>query len=116
MRLFLTNMKHNFQTNGADLEAVVLKPQQPVLGSPDSLSGHSAEPSHARRTSIQRAPQVVKLVRRIVISWLDGPLFQPKLHSAISIYPRVPASRIRRRMIRRHNILSPELCLFNDIH
>ena len=62
-----------------------------------------------------RSPEAVKLVRRIVISWLDGPPFKPKLHSAVPIYPRVPASGIRRQMIRRHNIHSPELCLFNDL-
>ena len=63
-----------------------------------------------------RSPETVKLVRRIVISWLDGPPFKPKLHSALPSYPRVPASGIRRPMIRRHNIHSPELCLINDLH
>jgi len=61
-----------------------------------------------------RSPEAVKLVRRIVISWLDGPPFKPKLHNAVPTYPRVPASGIRRQMIRRHNIYSPELCLIND--
>jgi len=66
-------------------------------------------------TSPFRSPEAVKLVRRIVISWLDGPPFEPKLHSALPIYPRVPASGIRRQMIRRKNIHSPELCPINNI-
>ncbi len=45
------------------------------------------------------APEAVKLIRRIIVSWVAGPPFQPELHSAIPVYPRVPASRIRRRMI-----------------
>jgi ElaB/YqjD/DUF883 family membrane-anchored ribosome-binding protein len=61
-----------------------------------------------------RSPEAVKLVRRIVISWLDGPPFKPELHSVLPIYPRLPASGIRSRMIGRHNIHSPELCLLND--
>lgn len=63
-----------------------------------------------------RSPEAVKLVRRIVVSWLDGPPFKPKLHSALSIYPRVTASGIRRQTNRRHNLHPPELCLFNDLH
>jgi len=63
-----------------------------------------------------RSPEAVKLVRRIVISWLDGPPFKPNLHSAVPIYPRVPASGIGRPIIGRHNIHSPELCLINDLH
>ena len=54
---------------------------------------------------MQRAPAALKRVRGIVISWLDGPSFQPRLHSSVPIYPRVPTSRINRRMIRRHNTL-----------
>lgn len=54
---------------------------------------------------MQRAPAALKRVRQIVISWLDGPSFQPRLHSAVPIYPQIPTSRINRRMIRRHNIL-----------
>jgi hypothetical protein len=46
----------------------------------------------------------VKFVRRIVISWLEGPPFQSKLPGAVPIYPRVPSSRIKRRMIRRRGI------------
>jgi len=65
-------------------------------------------------TSPFRSPEAIKLVRRIVVSWLDGPPFKPELHSVLPIYPRVPASGIRRRMIGRHNIHSPELCLLND--
>jgi len=60
-------------------------------------------------------PEFAKLARRIIISWVEVSPFQPKFHSAVPIYPRVPSSRIKRRMIRRLNILSPELCLFNDI-
>lgn len=62
-----------------------------------------------------RSPEAVKLVRRIVVSWLDGPPFKPKLHSALPIYPRVPASGIRRQTNRRHNLHPPELCFFNDL-
>ena len=62
-----------------------------------------------------RSPEAVKLVRRIVVSWLDGPPFKPKLHSVLPIYSRVPASGMRRPMIRRHNLHSPELCLINDL-
>jgi len=59
--------------------------------------------------------EFVKPVRRMIIRWVVGPPFMPIIRSAVPICPRVPSLRIRRRMIRRHNILSPELCLFNDI-
>ena len=55
-------------------------------------------------TSPFRSPEAVKLVRRIVISWLDGPPFQPKLHNAIPIYLRVPTSQTKRRTITRRRM------------
>jgi hypothetical protein len=56
-------------------------------------------------------PGFVKSVRRIILRWVASPPFQPKLHSAVPIYPRALNSRLRRRMIRRHNVHSPALRL-----
>ncbi|MGA2175415.1 MAG: hypothetical protein ABSH38_10580 [Verrucomicrobiota bacterium] len=98
-------MKPILETNEPDFGAGFLESRGSILDNGNLYSSHSTELSQARRTFMRRAPEALKLVRRIAISWLDGPPFQPRLHSAVPIYPRVLNSRIRRRMIRRHNIL-----------
>jgi hypothetical protein len=73
-------MKPILETNEPDFGVGFLKSRR--------YSRHSGEPSQARRTFMQRAPEAVKLIRRIIVSWVAGPPFQPKLHSAVPIYPR----------------------------
>ncbi len=109
-------MKPILKMNKPDFGVGFLKSRRSVLDSGILYPGHSTEPSQASRTFTRRAPEAVKHMRRIIVSWVAGPPFKPKIHSAIPIYPRFPAARIGSRMIRRPNLLSPELCLFNDIH
>jgi len=54
---------------------------------------------HINPSRSPEAPEAVKLIRRIIVSWVAGPPVQPELHSAIPNCPRVPASRISPRMI-----------------
>jgi hypothetical protein len=96
-------MKPILKMNEADLAVGFLECQRSVLG--NLYPRRSTKVSQARRTFTRQAQEAAKLIQRIVISWLDGPAFQSKLRSAVPIYPRVPSSRIKRRMIRRHNIL-----------
>src|SRR5208282_6228712 len=98
-------MKLILQTNDPDSGVGFLESRGSILDNGHLHPRHATEPSQSKRTFTRRAPEAVKLVQRIVISWLSGPPFQPRLHSAVPIYPRVLNSRIRRRMIRWHNIL-----------
>jgi hypothetical protein len=108
-------MKSILKINTPDLGVGFLKSRRSVLANGNLYPRHFNDPYPTRRTSMLRAPQVVTLARRIIISWVAGPPFIPQISSIVPIYPRVPSSRIRRQISRRHDILSPELCLFNDI-
>jgi hypothetical protein len=101
-RPLLTNMKQILKTNEPDFNVGLLKSRPFLFDNGNLYSCDSTEPSQARRTFMQRAPKAVKLIRRIIVSWVADPPFQPKLHSAVPIYPCVLNSRIKRRMIRRH--------------
>ena len=70
----------------------------------DWLTCHAAEPFREKGTFLQRVPQLIKLVRRIIIAWVAGSPFHPKIHSAVPFYRRVPSSHARRRIIRRHRL------------
>jgi hypothetical protein len=108
-------MKLILEMNEPVLGARFLKSRRHVLDNGNLYSRHSIGPSHARPTFTRRAPEAVRLVRRIVISWQNGAPFKPELQSAVPIYPRVRASGIGRQIIRRHKIHLPALCIFNDI-
>jgi len=60
---------------------------------------HVIREIHINPSRSPEAPEAVKLIRRIIVNWVAGPPVQPELHSAIPVCPRVPASRIRPRMI-----------------
>ena len=103
-RPLLTNMKPILKMNEPDFGVGFLKSPRSVLDNGNLYPRHFNEASQTRRTLMQRAPQKVKLARRMIISWVAGPPFIPKIHSAVPIYPRVPTSRIKRRMITRNRI------------
>jgi hypothetical protein len=97
-------MKQILKTNEPNFNVGFFKSRRFLFDIGNLSSRQSPEPFQAGQTFMRRAPKAVKLIRRIIVSWVAGPPFQPKLHSAVPIYPCVLNSRIKRRMIRQHMI------------
>ncbi len=76
-------MKPILKMNELDFGVKFLKSRPSVLDNGNLYSRRFNEPSPTRRTLMQRAPQVVKLARGIIISWVAVPPFIPKTRSAV---------------------------------